>query len=83
MKTGQETDALRFTLKQSKLSKNFTAENSSRIAYVVSNDSYRHFSIDFWNTIAFSNPDFKLKRGEYFAETINKKVDLDSRLDSN
>jgi FMN phosphatase YigB (HAD superfamily) len=35
-----------------------------------------HYSFDFWNTIAFSNPIFKTERSNYIYELLNGKINL-------
>ncbi len=34
---------------------------------------YKHYSFDLWQTLIKSNPDFKLKRAEYFFKHFNRK----------
>ena len=41
-------------------------ENWKAIFRYLENKDIKHYSFDFWNTIAYSNPEFKNKRAELF-----------------
>jgi putative hydrolase of the HAD superfamily len=46
------------------------------------NDNIKHFSFDFWNTIAFSNPAFKQKRAEYLLNFFCTDISLNNITDA-
>ena len=50
-------------------------ENWDVVYNYVNDLKLKHFSFDFWNTIAYSNPEFKEKRAELLLRFINKNTD--------
>ena len=44
---------------------------------VLLSDQIKHLSFDFWNTIAFSNPDFKRNRATIIKKLSNNTLDED------
>lgn len=46
----------------------------SNILDYIENPTFKHYSFDFWNTIAFSNIEFKKKRTELILDSINNNV---------
>lgn len=58
------------------MTKKKVEENWTSIFRYASNTDIKHFSFDFWNTIAFSNPKFKQVRTEYISNLLNNEVGL-------
>lgn len=46
------------------------------VASYIHNDDTKHFSFDFWNTISYSNPEFKKKRAQLIHEILDFSVEL-------
>jgi len=44
--------------------------NWEALSSFVKNDVFKHYSFDFWNTLAFSNSKFKEKRAEYILSLL-------------
>jgi FMN phosphatase YigB (HAD superfamily) len=51
-------------------------ENWKAINRYLENKDIKHFSFDFWNTIAYSNPEFKNKRAELVLGFIKNKFSV-------
>lgn len=51
-------------------------ENWEAVVWYSNKSKYKHFSFDFWNTIAFSNEIFKQKRSELIALLTNNLIDV-------
>jgi len=51
----------------------FTKDNGnwSDLNILIEQRSIKHYSFDFWNTIAYSNPQFKKERVKYISELFN------------
>ena len=49
-------------------------ENLKVVFSFVSDREIKHFSFDFWDTIAFSNSSFKKERAQYISERLNINV---------
>jgi FMN phosphatase YigB (HAD superfamily) len=52
------------------------SENLEVVSSFLKNKQIKHYSFDFWNTIAFSNPKFKEKRAEYISNMLNNEVSI-------
>ena len=55
--------------------------NWSDLNILIEQRTIKHYSFDFWNTIAYSNPQFKKERVKYISELfnlINKEEDINS-----
>jgi FMN phosphatase YigB (HAD superfamily) len=52
------------------------AENWEVVSLFVINENVKHYSFDFWNTIAFSNTMFKKERAVYISNILNNAVSL-------
>ena len=55
--------------------------NWSDLNILIEHRAIKHYSFDFWNTIAYSNPQFKKERAIYISEyfhLINKEEDINS-----
>ncbi|MCF8451793.1 MAG: HAD-IA family hydrolase [Pedobacter sp.] len=53
-------------------------ENWEVVSSFLTNKDIKHLSFDFWNTIAFSNQNFKLNRAKYINNILNSKVSINS-----
>lgn len=51
-------------------------ENWKAINRYLENKDIKHYSFDFWNTIAYSNPEFKNKRAEIVSDFIKKEISV-------
>ena len=51
-------------------------ENWETVSSFLKNHDIKHYSFDFWNTIAFSNPQFKKNRVELIFNLLNKQVSI-------
>ena len=51
-------------------------ENWKAINRYIENKDIKHYSFDFWNTIAYSNPEFKNKRAKLVLGFIKKKFSV-------
>lgn len=45
--------------------------NWADLLVLIDGDLVKHYSFDFWNTIAYSNPQFKKERVKYISELLN------------
>ena len=55
--------------------------NWSDLNILIEQRTIKHYSFDFWNTIAYSNPQFKKERVIYLSEyfhLINKEEEINS-----
>ena len=59
-------------------SKNLCRGYWSDLAVYSEKNVVKHYSFDFWNTIAKSNPDFKIKRAEFVQNIIGHDFSIDS-----
>lgn len=59
------------------LSKTFTYNkaNWSELYSLVTHSNIKHYSFDFWNTIAFSNPRFKKERSKYIYKILKHSIE--------
>ena len=51
-------------------------ENWESVSSFLKNHEIKHYSFDFWNTIAFSNPQFKKSRVELIFNLLNKQISI-------
>lgn len=51
--------------------------NWNLVSEKIDIDIYKHFSFDFWNTIAYSNPEFKQKRSELICQYLGNSISFD------
>lgn len=58
------------------MSTNEHIENWNELTSSFESSTIKHYSFDFWNTIAYSNPIFKQKRAEYFRSALNQNYTL-------